>query len=41
VCALVTRYGGQLAVIGPDDVVAQVELWVNSALGAYGASEPA
>ena len=26
VCALVTRYGGQLAVIGPDDVVAQVEL---------------
>ncbi|MFW6188101.1 MAG: WYL domain-containing protein, partial [Actinomycetota bacterium] len=38
VCSLVTRYGGQLAVAGPDEVVVQVELWVNSALRAYGAS---
>jgi len=35
VCSLVTRYGGQLAVAGPDDVVEQVELWVNSALEPY------
>ena len=39
VCALVTRYGGQLAVAAPDDVVEQVELWVNSALSSYAPSD--
>lgn len=41
VCSLVSRYGGQLAVAGPEDVAGQVELWVNSALGSYSASGPA
>ncbi|MCJ8503696.1 WYL domain-containing protein [Kocuria flava] len=35
VCSLVTRYGGQLAVAGPEAVAEQVELWVNSALTGY------
>lgn len=41
VCALVGRYGGQLAVAGPEDVAERVEQWVNSALALYGPSGPA
>lgn len=33
--SLLTRFGGQLGVAGPDSVASQGELWVNTAIAAY------